>query len=199
MTEILSAVAIDKSFSPSRDVQPDDQVFVLSSSQLQTIIREATAPLLARIEALEIRYNAQGCDDDIQPIQDTDPTHPDGFTAILEGHLERITILEERMARELLEDRKRISILEHVQVPVHVGRRSQQRIAQLKEILKRNRGVLAFAEIRRHLGLSMSQLSQLIRKLDKRIFEVRWRRTDPTARREKILVLRERLRDPILM
>lgn len=40
-------------------VQPSEQIFVLSSSQLQNLIREATAPLIAKIDALEVSVGYQ--------------------------------------------------------------------------------------------------------------------------------------------
>ncbi|MFB3766083.1 MAG: hypothetical protein ACE14P_12675 [Methanotrichaceae archaeon] len=69
------------------------------------------------------------------------------------------------------------------------GKKTEQRILQLKEILKKNRGAMTFKALQKEMGLSKSQFSQLVDKLDKRIFAVQER---PNSVNEKILRLKER-------
>ena len=75
------------------------------------------------------------------------------------------------------------------------GKKTAARIEKLKEILKRNGGSLAFTQLQDDLGLSPSQFSQLVSKLDMRVFEISSR---PGAKRgEKVLKLKARLREPL--
>ena len=75
------------------------------------------------------------------------------------------------------------------------GKKTATRIEKLKEILKRNGGSLAFTQLQDDLGLSPSQFSQLVSKLDMRVFEISSR---PGAKRgEKVLKLKARLREPL--
>lgn len=54
----------------------------------------------------------------------------------------------------------------------HIGKKTRRRIEKLKELLKDYGGSQTFEQLQIDLNLSPSQFSQLMRKLDKRIFEV---------------------------
>lgn len=71
------------------------------------------------------------------------------------------------------------------------GRKTEARIREVKKILKAHGGSRTFQELERALGLSRSQFSKLLNRLDKRIFEVSRR---PGGKRgEKVLALRIRV------
>jgi hypothetical protein len=93
-----------------------------------------------------------------------------------------------------------LSILEktiHKNEPKTPGKKTAARIDKLKEILKHNGGSRAFTQLQYDLSLNSSQFSQLVSKLDMRIFEISHR---PGAKRgEKILKLKARIREPLLV
>lgn len=69
------------------------------------------------------------------------------------------------------------------------GKKTQARVKQLKEILKK--GSRTFKELQRQLSLSPSQFSKLLNHLDKRVFEIARR---PGGKKgEKILGLKVRI------
>jgi len=81
--------------------------------------------------------------------------------------------------------------------PKAPGKKTAARIERLKEILKHNGGSQAFTKLQDDLDLNPSQFSQLVNKLDKRVFEI-FRR--PGAKRgEKILKLKVRIRGPLVI
>jgi hypothetical protein len=85
----------------------------------------------------------------------------------------------------------------HKNKPKAPGKKTAARIEKLKEILKHNGGSRAFTQLQDDLDLNPSQFSQLVNKLDMRIFEI-FRR--PGAKRgEKILKLKARIREPLLV
>ncbi len=80
----------------------------------------------------------------------------------------------------------------HKNEPKATGKKTAARIEKLKEILKHNCGSQAFTKLQDDLDLNPSQFSQLVNKLDKRVFEISRR---PGAKRgEKILKLKVRIR-----
>jgi len=83
----------------------------------------------------------------------------------------------------------------HKNEPKAPGKKTAARIGKLKEILKQNGGSQAFTQLQDDLDLNPSQFSQLVNKLDKRVFEISPR---PGAKRgEKILKLKVRIRGPL--
>lgn len=83
----------------------------------------------------------------------------------------------------------------HKNEPKAPGKKTAARIEKLKEILKQNGGSQAFTQLQDDLDLNPSQFSQLINKLDMRVFEI-FRR--PGAKRgEKVLKLKVRIRGPL--
>jgi hypothetical protein len=85
----------------------------------------------------------------------------------------------------------------HKNEPKAPGKKTAARIEKLKEILKQNGGSQAFTQLQDDLDLNPSQFSQLVNKLDKRVFEISRR---PGAKRgEKILKLKVRIRGPLVI
>ncbi len=76
----------------------------------------------------------------------------------------------------------------------HSGKKTRRRIEKLKELLKGYGGSQTFEQLQIDLNLSPSQFSQLVRKLDKRIFEVAYL---PRGKKgEKVLKLRAVIGEP---
>jgi hypothetical protein len=76
----------------------------------------------------------------------------------------------------------------------HSGKKTRRRIEKLKELLKGYGGSQTFEQLQIDLNLSPSQFSQLVRKLDKRIFEVAYL---PGGKKgEKVLKLRAAIGEP---
>ncbi len=93
--------------------------------------------------------------------------------------------------RAMEEDLSALEKEVHSKEPRAPGRKSVTRIERLKEILKQSGGSRTFGQLQKDLELSPSQFSQLINKLDKRVFEVARR---PNGKRgEKVLKLRVRI------
>jgi hypothetical protein len=198
---MLKVAAAINSLASNEAAQPSEQVFVLTSSQLEAVIRSATAPLITRIEALEDRQIAHSD----QNILLSKESHAEEEIRALNVKLE--TLQNDLKKYHVWTNSGRVEDLwdwiEDLDNKIsrqqawHIGKKTEVRIKVLKTFLKTHRAA-TFGEIMKHMNLSKSQFSQLVAKLDKRIFEVRWRETDPTKPcREKILILRERLREPL--
>ncbi len=76
------------------------------------------------------------------------------------------------------------------------GRKTEARIKELKKILKASGGSRTFQELEKGLGLSPQQFTYLVSHLDKRVFEIS--RRPGTKKGEKILVLRMRIKEPVV-
>jgi DNA-binding Lrp family transcriptional regulator len=197
------------------NVSTEEQIFVLNGPQLQAIISQAIQaaiqPLVARIESLESLVaqkspcSAQEGQENLLEVGEHQAQIIQALNAKLEVISEtledvetRIDSVDESTQLERAYDRQRIAKLEGVvttPTPLTTARgcKTEARIAKLKEVLKGRGGSSTFAQIQRDLGISPSQLSKLVSRLDKRIFEV-WRRAGG-KHGEKVLGLRARLFD----
>jgi hypothetical protein len=198
------AQAINTFGLPEGHVQPDDQL-ILTRGQLQEIIQAAIQPLLDRIEALDslqARNSLCGDPEDQKNLLEI-VEHQAQITQALNAKLaafsekigaveSKIENLDEQTQLERAYDRQRIAKLE-TGTHANPGPKTASRIAKLKEVLKGRGGSSTFAQIQKDLGISPSQLSKLVSRLDKRIFEV-WRRAGG-KHGEKVLGLRARLFD----
>lgn len=92
-----------------------------------------------------------------------------------------------------------LSILEksvHKDAPKAPGKKTIARIEKLKDILKCHGGSRTFKQLQDEMGLNPSQFSQMVSKLDKRIFETFSR---PGGKRgEKVLKLKVRIKEGLL-
>jgi len=85
----------------------------------------------------------------------------------------------------------------HKDVQKAPGKKTVARIEMLKEILKRNGGSRTFKQLQDDMELNPSQFSQMVSKLDKRVFEISSR---PGGKRgEKVLKLRIRVRETLVV
>jgi hypothetical protein len=77
------------------------------------------------------------------------------------------------------------------------GKKTDARINKLKGLLKGYGGSQTFKQLQSDLDLSPSQFSQLVDKLDKRVFEISPR---PRGKKgEKVLKLKARIREPLMV
>jgi hypothetical protein len=133
---------------PEAPAPPSEEIFVLSAGQLQDLIseaiRQAMAPLEARIQDLEDEVRGRGAGGGVEALQD------------LRSRLED---LEESTARERAFDRQRISRLEktHKDSP-----KAQDYIDKLYKIMRHDRlPSLSFANAAKFLGISKGRVKQL--------------------------------------
>jgi hypothetical protein len=186
MIEVAEAISTF-GFGLSKDqVQPADQL-VLTRGQLQEIIRaaiqEAIAPLLEKIETLEA----------LQELYHG-PAPASKEYPLIRDALNRQRDVQASLPLRVdeLEDKVEAGTPQ-VSTPPARGSKTAHRIDRLKQLLKSRGGSSTFAQIQYDLDLSPSQLSKLVSRLDKRIFEV-WRRAGG-KHGGKVLGLRARLFD----
>lgn len=151
--------------------------------------RALLSEVLARLAALEERDRER--EEEVSALREENRQKDDRIAA-LEA---RLSEHEDFDARGRAEDRQRLATLETSapvpsSSPPSTGRKTPARIEELKARLKKRRGRAAFSDMREEMGLSASQFSQLIRRLDKRIFDIQ---RHPLKPKEKILVLRQQI------
>jgi len=142
-------------------VQPEEQIFVLTSAQLRAIISQATAPLEARIQDLE---------ESLEPLKMSPkcpafaPLQEERGVGCREGGEElqdlksRLEELEESTARERAEDRRRIARLERVDPqPLQ-----KDRGEILRALIAANGGKMMAKDARKKMHLSESRFSELL-------------------------------------
>lgn len=129
--------------------------------------------------------------DDIKSISYPDPQ----IQAILRDIYERIETLEKKqdeIIEKLNEHAENINTVWNVskRISAPKGQKTLQRLEKLNQVLKDrpSRG-LTLTELERELDVSSQQMSLLISKLDKRIYEISYRK-EKGVRHEKIIKLR---------
>jgi len=116
----------------------------------------------------------------------------------LEARLGDVETWQRTYSEEIAYDKRRIAALEKSAISTASppysppqGTKTASRIETLRKVLKQKRGGQAtFDELKGKLRLSSSQFSQLIAKLDKRIFDVQRHHSNGS---KKILVLRQQI------
>jgi len=209
-TDTLAAGSLN-SFSglSAGQVQPEEQIFVLTSAQLEALISRAVAraqaPLLQELHALQDRIESLeeevGCGKGEEP--EPHPSLPDGqgsqislpqvvqdLQARNEALKSELEAFQDFAARQRMEDRQRIAKLEQGETarPPIPGTKTAARIKAFREILKR--GSTTFKEIERLLKISPREMLRLTKKLDMRQYEIFRRRGDA---REKVIRLRAQI------
>jgi hypothetical protein len=120
------------------NAQPDEQIFVLASSQLQDIIEKATEPLLERITALE----------DIVASQN------EKIAALETMQLQDI----DRISLDIAQDRQRISRLERIEPqPLQ-----KDRGEILMALIATNGGKMLTKDVRQKMRLDKATFSRLL-------------------------------------
>jgi hypothetical protein len=134
------ALARINSFAPVQaNVSPSEEsVFILTSGQLQDVIKEAIQPLQDRIESLEARIIAQ-----------------DEKIAALESTQEQDTT---RICVDIAHDRQRIAKLERIEPQPMQKDRGEI----LRALIVANGGKMLATEARKKMHLSRSRFSELL-------------------------------------
>jgi DNA-binding MarR family transcriptional regulator len=178
--------------------QSEDPIFLITASQLKSIvaqaIREATVPLKNRISRLEASLNIPNslskAQNQLEKLQDKLMALKEENLA-LKSKLEAVESWGERLALDRALDGQRIAKLElKATVPTPPkGEKTLARIAKIDEVLK-TRGATVLKELRRILGIDKATMTRLLGKLDKRRYELH---TRPGDGREKVLRLRAQI------
>lgn len=204
------------------DIAPpsEDPVFILSSGQLQEIISQAiTQALEEREEALSeaqaqeirsLKSLLQALGERVENLESLQEVYHGPAPAPEDKEILREVWERRRAAQESLPSRvfgleedlqsleeevRSEKALGQPQAPGG-GRKTEARIKELKKILKASGGSRTFQELEKSLGLSPSQFTYLVSHMDKRSFEIS--RRPGSWRGEKILRLRERIKEPIV-
>lgn len=173
-----------KAYKPSSDLPTEIEV---SNPDLSIFV---ASPNLALVEILER----------LATLEERDRQREEEMIALREENARFRETLSERGAQivglEIAQDDFEERVTEQFtsacyQLTPRDGTKTAARVEELKERLKRSRGRATFSDLRGELGLSKSQFSQLVRRLDKRVFDVR---RHPRNGKEKILSLRQQIR-----
>jgi hypothetical protein len=163
MIEVATAINSFASKAMQADFVPPskESVFILTTGQLQDLIKEAIQPLQDHIGSLEARITAQ-----------------DEKIAALESTQEQDT---NRICMDIALDRQRISRLERIE-PTPTQR---DRADVLHALLAANNGKMLSSAARRKMGIPKSSFSELLRTCD--FIEIKPFYTD---QRKDVLVLK---------
>ena len=171
MIEVVDTL---NTFASNEAAQPSEQVFVLTSNQLEAIIQRVIAPLMSRIEVLEVRQNAHS---DQNSLLDRESCAEKEIRTLnvkleaLEELIPRVDALSKKIAR--LEGQ-------------NIQPMQKDRSEILKALILREGGKMLMKDAKRIMHLSDSRISELVSKMESSI-EVRISNLD---KRQKILVLK---------
>jgi uncharacterized coiled-coil protein SlyX len=165
-TESIYGFALEQA-----NVSPEEPIFVLTGSQLQSIIHEATKSLESRVDALESRIIQQS--DELAALK---ATETENF---------RILTHDDRDIWEALGEIDRKISKTYTSQPR--GDKTVARILKLKDALKSRCQGMTLKEVGKLLGMRPNQVTALVLHLDKRVFEIFTRSGDA---RQKVIRLR---------
>jgi len=162
------------SFALRQDIQSQTFAFamdfgIILRQLLQEVqdLRAENQRLIARIEALEALhelYHGPIPEDKNWPsLKETLARQKDASPVLLASALKQDDVVQHQGRGIDATAKKEMK---------HIGKKTRRRIEKLKELLKDYGGSQTFEQLQIDLNLSPSQFSQLVRKLDKRIFEV---------------------------
>jgi hypothetical protein len=196
MLEIANARINSFASKPEATAQPSEEIFVLTSNQLEAIlsqaIERATAPLEARLENLERGVGCRVGGEDARIRVSSPAGAPAGTPAgALGSHIltlqevrelrDRLEDLEEATARERAYDRQRLARLEKVDPqPLQ-----KDRGEILRALIAANGGKMLAKEARKKMHLSKQAFTNLLATVEG--IESRPYRID---KRQKLLILK---------
>ena len=193
MKEVAQAIKV----FPKPDAQPSGETaaVLVPLETLEAILKgiqslnQELRDLKARLKGLE----------DLEEIYHGPAPQPEEIPLLCEYWAKRREVLNDLPSRVwgIEEDLTSLEKTVRKGEPKAPGKKTAARIEKLKEILKHNGGSRAFTQLQDDLGLGPSQFSQLVSKLDMRVFEISLR---PGAKRgEKVLKLKARIREPLMI
>ena len=190
MKELAQAIKV----FPIEGEQPSPTAAVLVPlDTLQAILKEIKS---LQQEVKDLKGQVKGLEA-LEEIYHGPAPQPEEIPLLRECWTKRRDVLDDLPSRVwgIEEDLSTLEKAFHKNEPKAPGKKTAARIEKLKEILKQNGGSQAFTQLQDDLDLNPSQFSQLVNKLDKRVFEISRR---PGAKRgEKILKLKVRIRAPL--
>ena len=193
MKEVAQAIKV----FPKPDEQPSGETAaVLVPLETLEAILKGIQSLNQEVKDLKVRLKGL---EDMEEIYHGPAPQPEEIPLLRDYWAKRREILNDLPSRVwgIEEDLTTLEKAVRKGEPKVPGNKTATRIEKLKEILKRNGGSLAFTQLQDDLGLSPSQFSQLVSKLDMRVFEISLR---PSAKRgEKVLKLKARIREPLMI
>jgi hypothetical protein len=161
------SVAIESiyGFAPVAEASPKEEpIFVLTSGQLQAIIKEAIKPLLDRIESLEAAITRQD-----EMIQALEATQEQDIS---------------RLALDIAYDRQRLAKLERIETQPMQKDRGEI----LRALIAANGGKMLAKDARQKMHLTKNRFSELLAKCD--FFEVKPLHSD---KRRLVIILKSEL------
>ena len=193
MKEVAQAIKV----FPKPNGQPSGETaaVLVPLETLETILKgiqslnQEVRELKARLKDLE----------DLEEIYHGPAPQPEDIPLLREYWAKRRDVLNDLPSRVwgIEEDLTCLERIVRKGEPKATGKKTAARIEKLKEILKHNGGSRAFTQLQHDLGLGPSQFSQLVSKLDMRVFEIFLR--SGTKRGEKVLKLKARIREPLMI
>jgi len=190
MKEVAQAIKV----FPIEEEQPSTTAAVLVPlDALQAILKEIKS-LQQEVKGLKGQVKSLK---DIEEIYHGPTPQPEEVPFLRECWTKRRDVLDDLPSRVwgIEEDLSTLEKAFHKNEPKAPGKKTAARIEKLKDILKHNGGSRAFTQLQDDLDLNPSQFSQLVSKLDMRVFDISRR---PGAKRgEKILKLKVRIRGPL--
>lgn len=193
MKEVAQAIKV---FPKPNEPPSGETAAVLVPLETLEAILKGIQSLNQEVRDLKARLNGL---EDLEEIYHGPAPLPEEIPLLREYWAKRREVLNDLPSRVwgIEEDLTTLEKAVRKSEPKVPGKKTAARIEKLKEILKRNGGSLAFTQLQDDLGLSPSQFSQLVSKLDMRVFEISSR---PGAKRgEKVLKLKARIREPLMI
>jgi hypothetical protein len=191
MIEVAQAI---KAFPIQSDLPSCKTAAVLVPLQTLEAILTGLQSLNREVKELKAKLNSL---EELEEIYHGSSPQPEEIPFLRNCWAKKRDVLDDLPSRVwgIEEDLSTLEKAIHKNEPKALGKKTAARIERLKEILKRNGGSRAFTQLQDDLCLDPSQFSQLVNKLDKRVFEV-FRR--PGAKRgEKVLKLKTRIKEPL--
>jgi hypothetical protein len=191
MKEVAQAIKV---FPTQEEPPSSGNAAVLVPLETLEAILKRLQSLNHEVEELKAKLNSLEV---LEEIYHGSAPLPDEVSLLRECWKKRREVLDDLPSRVwgIEEDLSTLEKAFHKNEPKAPGKKTAARIEKLKEILKQNGGSQAFIQLQDDLDLNPSQFSQLVNKLDKRVFETS--RRPGTKRGEKILKLKVRIRGPL--
>ena len=190
MKEVAQAIKV----FPIEEEQPSTTAAVLVPlDALQAILKEIKS---LQQEVKDLKDQVKNLEE-LEEIYHGPAPQPEEVPFLRECWTKKRYVLDDLPSRVwgIEEDLSTLEKAFHKNEPKAPGKKTAARIEKIKDILKHNGGSRAFTQLQDDLDLNPSQFSQLVSKLDMRVFEISRR---PGAKRgEKILKLKVRIRGPL--
>jgi DNA repair exonuclease SbcCD ATPase subunit len=192
MNEVAQAIKV---FPIQEEPPSNENAAVLVPLETLQALLKGLQSLNQEVKDLKARLNSLEA---LEEVYHGPAPKPEETTLLRDYWTKRREVLNDLPSRVwgIEEDLSALEKAVHKNEPKPPGKKTAARIEKLKEILKQNGGSRAFSQLQNDLDLDPSQFSQLVNKLDKRVFEIS--RRPGTKRGEKILKLKARIREPLI-